>query len=83
MKTRQAFGEPIAHRQAVAFKVADIAIELEGMRLVTLRAAARAEQGKDFSREAALARKLTAEYGMRIGTVFKGRRKGVHDPAVE
>ena len=56
------------HRQAVAFKVADIAIELEGMRLVTLRAAARAEQGKDFSREAALARKLTSEYGMRIGT---------------
>lgn len=68
VKTRQAFGEPIAHRQAVAFKVADIAIELEGMRLVTLRAASRAEQGKDFSREAALARKLTAEYGMKIGT---------------
>jgi len=68
VKTRQAFGEPIAHRQAVAFKVADIAIELEGMRLVTLRAAARAEQGKDYAREAALARKLTAEYGMRIGS---------------
>lgn len=68
VKTRQAFGEPIAHRQAVAFKVADIAIELEGMRLVTLRAASRAEQGKSFAREAALARKLTAEYGMRIGT---------------
>ena len=67
VKTREAFGEPIAHRQAVAFKVADIAIELEGMRLVTLRAASRAEQGKDFSREAALARKLTTEYGMRIG----------------
>ncbi|HUP99604.1 MAG TPA: acyl-CoA dehydrogenase family protein [Aeromicrobium sp.] len=68
VKTREAFGEPIAHRQAVAFKVADIAIELEGMRLVTLRAASRAEQGKDYAREAALARKLAAEYGMRIGT---------------
>jgi alkylation response protein AidB-like acyl-CoA dehydrogenase len=68
VKTRQAFGEPIAHRQAVAFKVADIAIELEGMRLVTLRAASRAEQGMDFAREAALARRLTAEYGMRIGS---------------
>lgn len=68
VKTRHAFGEPIAHRQAVAFKVADIAIELEGMRLVTLRAASRAELGKDFAREAALARKLTAEYGMKIGT---------------
>jgi alkylation response protein AidB-like acyl-CoA dehydrogenase len=65
---RKAFGEPISHRQAVAFKVADIGIELEGARLVTLRAAARAEQGKSFAREAALARKLTAEYGMQIGS---------------
>lgn len=65
---RQAFGEPISHRQAVAFKVADIGIELEGARLTTYRAAARAEQGKSFAREAALARRLTAEYGMRIGS---------------
>ncbi len=68
VKTRVAFGEPIAHRQSVAFMVANIAIELEGMRLVTLRAASRAEQGLDFSREAALARRLAAEYGMKIGT---------------
>jgi alkylation response protein AidB-like acyl-CoA dehydrogenase len=66
--TRTAFGEPIAHRQAVAFMVADIAIELEGMRLVTLKAASRAEQGLDFSREVALARRLAAEHGMKIGT---------------
>jgi hypothetical protein len=65
---RKAFGEPISHRQAVAFMVANIAIELEGARLVTLRAAARAEQGRSFAREAALARKLTAEYGMQIGS---------------
>lgn len=64
---RTAFGEPISHRQAVAFSVADIAIELEGLRLVTLRAAARAEQGKDYAREAALARKLAVDKGMRIG----------------
>ncbi|WP_236789461.1 acyl-CoA dehydrogenase family protein [Amycolatopsis sp. GM8] len=65
---RTAFGEPISHRQAVAFSVADIAIELEGMRLVTLRAAARAEQGKPYAREVALARKLAADKGMRIGS---------------
>lgn len=65
---REAFGEPISHRQAVAFSVADIAIELEGMRLVTLRAAARAEQGKTYAREVALARKLAADKGMRIGS---------------
>jgi alkylation response protein AidB-like acyl-CoA dehydrogenase len=68
VKTRTAFGEPIAHRQAVAFMVANIAIELEGMRLTTLRAASRAEQGLDFSREVALARRLASEYGMKIGT---------------
>jgi alkylation response protein AidB-like acyl-CoA dehydrogenase len=65
---RTAFGEPISHRQAVAFSVADIAIELEGLRLVTLRAAARAEQGKPYAREVALARKLATDKGMRIGS---------------
>jgi alkylation response protein AidB-like acyl-CoA dehydrogenase len=65
---RQAFGEPISHRQAVAFMVANIGIELEGARLVTLRAASRAEQGKSFAREAGLARRLTSEYGMKIGS---------------
>ena len=37
---RIAFGEPISHRQAVAFMVANIAIELDGMRLMVWRAAA-------------------------------------------
>ncbi|ASR37850.1 butyryl-CoA dehydrogenase [Prauserella marina] len=64
---REAFGEPVSHRQGVAFQVADIGIELEGMRLVMLRAAARAEQGKPYAREVALARKLAADKGMRIG----------------
>ena len=65
---REAFGEPIAYRQSVAFMVANIAIELEGMRLVTLKAASRAEQRQSYAREVALARKLAAEYGMKIGT---------------
>jgi alkylation response protein AidB-like acyl-CoA dehydrogenase len=68
VKERQAFGEPIAHRQSVAFMVANIGIELEGMRLATYRAAARAEQGKDYAREVGLARRLCAEHSMRIGT---------------
>ncbi|RYJ05504.1 MAG: acyl-CoA dehydrogenase, partial [Actinomycetales bacterium] len=68
VKTREAFGEPISHRQAVAFMVANIAIELEGMRLVTLKAASRMEQGVDAAREVALSRKLVSEYGMKIGT---------------
>ena len=64
---REAFGEPISHRQAVAFMVADIAIELQAMRLVTWKAASRAARGDDFAREVALARQLCAEKGMRIG----------------
>jgi len=65
---RVAFGEPVSHRQGVAFTVADMAIELEGMRLVTYRAAGRAEQGKPYAREVALARKLCADKGMFLGS---------------
>jgi alkylation response protein AidB-like acyl-CoA dehydrogenase len=64
---REAFGEPISHRQSVAFMVANIGIELQGMRLVTYRAASRAAQGKSFAREVALARRLCSEKGMQIG----------------
>jgi alkylation response protein AidB-like acyl-CoA dehydrogenase len=65
---RKAFGEPISHRQAVAFTVANIAIELDGMRLAAYRAASRIDQGLDFAREVALARRLCAERGMAIGS---------------
>jgi alkylation response protein AidB-like acyl-CoA dehydrogenase len=67
VKEREAFGEPIARRQSVAFMCADIAIELDGLRLLTWRGAARADRGLPFAREAALARKLAADKGMRIG----------------
>jgi hypothetical protein len=65
---RQAFGEPISNRQAVAFGVADIGIETDGMRLAVYRAASRADRGEPFAREAALARKLAADKGMAIGS---------------
>ena len=64
---RQAFGEPISHRQSVAFMVADIAIEVQAMRLLTWKAASRATRGEDFAREVGLARQLCAEKGMKIG----------------
>lgn len=64
---RVAFGEPISHRQSVAFMVADMAIELQAMRLVTWKAASRAARGEDFAREVGLARQLCTEKGMRIG----------------
>ncbi|MED5432045.1 MAG: acyl-CoA dehydrogenase family protein [Pseudomonadota bacterium] len=65
---RIAFGEPISHRQSVAFMIADIAIELDAMRMLTYRAVCRAEQGKSFQREAHLARTLVKDKAMKIGT---------------
>lgn len=65
---RIAFGEPISHRQAVAFMIANIAIELESMRLLVYRAAGRVDAGLPFGREAYLARTLCADKAMEIGT---------------
>jgi alkylation response protein AidB-like acyl-CoA dehydrogenase len=65
---REAFGEPISHRQAVAFMIANIGIELEGMRLATWRAASLAAAGKPFAAQAALARSLCARHGLKAGS---------------
>ena len=65
---RIAFGEPISNRQSVAFMVANIAIELESLRLTTYRAAGLADTGRDFIREAALARALASKHAMQIGS---------------
>ena len=68
VKERHAFGEPIANRQSVAFMVSNIGIELEGLRLATYRAASLADQGKPFTREAAIAKQIAADKGMQIGS---------------
>jgi len=65
---RKAFGEPISHRQSVAFMLADMATETEAMRLLLWRAAALAEQGKPFHREACLAHIFSREKAMKIAT---------------
>lgn len=65
---RIAFGEPISHRQSVAFMIADMAIEIDAMRMLVWNAASLAEAGKDFHRETYLARLLCAEKSMKIGT---------------
>lgn len=67
IKEREAFGEPIANRQSVAFMCANIAIELDGLRLLTWRGASRCEQGLPFIREAALAKRIATDKGMQIG----------------
>jgi alkylation response protein AidB-like acyl-CoA dehydrogenase len=54
-KQREAFGAPIATKQAIAFKLADMAIEIDGARLLAWEAAFALDQGRDAAREAALA----------------------------
>ncbi len=65
---RVAFGEPITHRQAVAFMIANIRIENDGMKMLTDRAASRSEQGLDFTKEVYLASIFCADKAMEIGT---------------
>lgn len=64
---RVAFGEPISHRQSVAFMIADMAIEIDAMRILLWNAASLAEAGQPFHREAYLARLLCNEKAMKIG----------------
>lgn len=64
---RIAFGEPISHRQSVAFMIADMAIEIEAMRLLVWNAASLSDAGQPFHREAYLARLLCNEKSMKIG----------------
>jgi alkylation response protein AidB-like acyl-CoA dehydrogenase len=65
---RLAFGEPISHRQAVAFAIANLGIEVEAMRLTTWRAASLAERNAPFAREAALAQRLCATHATQLGS---------------
>ncbi len=67
-KERKAFGEPIGQRQAVAFMIADIAVELDGLRLAVLRAAARLDSDKDVAQVVAEVRALTATHAAQIGS---------------
>jgi len=54
-KERETFGAPIATRQAIAFKLADMAIEIDGARLLAWEAANDVDTGVDAGRKATLA----------------------------
>lgn len=54
-KQRETFGAPIATRQSIAFKIADMAIEIDGARLLAWEAACALDDGRDATRYATLA----------------------------
>jgi short/branched chain acyl-CoA dehydrogenase len=63
---RQQFGKPIASFQAVQFKLADMATEIEAGRALVYRAAWLKDQGRPFAREAAMAKLFTGELSHRV-----------------
>jgi alkylation response protein AidB-like acyl-CoA dehydrogenase len=65
-KEREAFGEAIAKKQAIAFCLADMCIEVDAMRWLVWKAASRLESGADATREAHLARLYAARQAMKI-----------------
>ena len=65
-KERETFGQPIATRQSIAFKLADMAIEIDGARLLIWEAAAALDSGKDATRLACLAYDQTQRITLRV-----------------
>ncbi len=65
---RQAFGAPIATYQAIQWKLADMAVEIDAARLLTLRAAALKDAGQPCTRESAMAKLFAAEAAMKAAT---------------
>lgn len=65
-KERVQFGEPIASRQSIAFMIAEMAYEVDAMRLITWKAASALEAGRDAKREAYLAKLYAGEMTMKL-----------------
>jgi len=65
-KQREAFGKPIAQHQAIAFKLADMATEIEAAKLMVYRAAWLKDQGMDYNSASAMAKLYASEVAMRI-----------------
>ena len=65
-KERTQFGKPIAEFQAIAFKIAEMATELEAARLVTYKAAWLKDQGEDYKMASSMAKLYASEASIRI-----------------
>lgn len=63
-KERVAFGEPIASRQSVAFTLAEMAIEIDAMRLMAWRSAWMIDKGLDAYKEASMGKRYAADAAM-------------------
>jgi alkylation response protein AidB-like acyl-CoA dehydrogenase len=62
---RETFGKPIMHHQAISFKLADMATEIEAARLLVYRAAMMKDMGMDYSTAAAMAKLFASDVAMK------------------
>jgi len=65
-KERKAFGKPISQHQAIQFKLADMATQIDAARLLCFQAASLKDQGRDFTKQAAIAKLFASQIAMEI-----------------
>jgi hypothetical protein len=65
-KERQQFGKPISEFQAIQFKLADMATQIDAARLLMYRAAALKDSGKKVTRESAMAKLYASEISVKV-----------------
>ncbi|MDW8437825.1 MAG: acyl-CoA dehydrogenase [Chloroherpetonaceae bacterium] len=65
-KERKQFGKPIADFQAIQFKLADMATEIEAAKMLTFRAAAMKDEGKTTTMESSMAKLYASEVAVRV-----------------
>ena len=63
---RRQFGQPVGHFQGMQFQIAQAAIEIEAARLLTYNAARRKEEGKNFTKEAAMAKFYASQVAQEV-----------------
>lgn len=67
-KERKAFGKEIMHHQAIQFKLADMATQIEASRLLCLKAAALKDAGENYDMASAMAKVYASETAMWVTT---------------
>ncbi len=67
-KERHQFGKPIAKKQAIQFKLADMATQIEAARLLTYQAAWRASEGIPYGKASAMAKLFAGDVAMQVTT---------------
>jgi len=63
---RHQFGQPVGTFQGMAFSIAQAAVDLEAARLMTYNAARRRDEGKPFTKEAAMAKYLASVVAQKV-----------------